>query len=96
MTFLSIFTPTYNRAHCLANLFDSLCAQTDRDFEWIINDDGSIDDTEALVNRFKEKDSVIKNSYKLNASCKTNEFTSVIPVAYAAKEEPTEPLEPTI
>lgn len=55
MTFLSIFTPTYNRAHCLANLFDSLCAQTDRDFEWIIIDDGSIDDTEALVNRFKEK-----------------------------------------
>lgn len=31
------------------------------------------------LKRFKEKDSVIKNSYKLNASCKTNEFISSLP-----------------
>lgn len=45
----TIFTPTYNRAHTLHRAFESLSAQTLRDFEWIIVDDGSTDGTEALV-----------------------------------------------
>jgi glycosyltransferase involved in cell wall biosynthesis len=45
----TVFTPTYNRAHTLHRLHDSLVVQTDRDFEWLIVDDGSTDDTEALV-----------------------------------------------
>ena len=51
--FLSIVTPTYNRANLLKNCFDSLCVQTDFDFEWIVIDDGSTDDTEQLVNSFR-------------------------------------------
>ncbi|SAK80454.1 glycosyltransferase, group 2 family protein [Caballeronia hypogeia] len=43
--FLTIVTPTFNRAHCLPRLYESLAQQTDRDFEWIIVDDGSTDAT---------------------------------------------------
>lgn len=47
--FLSIFTPTFNRAHTLGQLYASLCRQTSDQFIWLIVDDGSTDDTESLV-----------------------------------------------
>ena len=49
---ITIFTPTYNRAHLLPRLYDSLCKQTYVDFEWIIVDDGSKDNTEEVVRDF--------------------------------------------
>jgi glycosyltransferase involved in cell wall biosynthesis len=45
----TIFTPTYNRAHTLHRVFCSLRAQTTRDFEWLVVDDGSIDNTPDLI-----------------------------------------------
>jgi glycosyltransferase involved in cell wall biosynthesis len=45
----TVFTPTYNRAHTIHRVFDSLCAQTLRDFEWLVVDDGSTDNTSALI-----------------------------------------------
>jgi glycosyltransferase involved in cell wall biosynthesis len=41
----TVFTPIYNRAHTLHRVYDSLRAQTLRDFEWIVVDDGSTDNT---------------------------------------------------
>lgn len=49
---ISIVTPTYNRAKFLNRLFRSLKSQLCTDFEWIIIDDGSTDETRATVNRF--------------------------------------------
>lgn len=49
---VSIFTPTYNRAHTLKNLYVSLCNQTCMDFEWIVVDDGSTDNTKELIDSF--------------------------------------------
>lgn len=49
MPTLSILTPTWNRAHYLRRVWESLMAQTLTDFEWIVSDDGSIDNTELLV-----------------------------------------------
>lgn len=46
---LTVFTPTYNRAHTLPRLYESLKRQTSRDFEWLIVDDGSADNTRELV-----------------------------------------------
>lgn len=46
---LTVFTPTYNRAYILEQLYRSIQRQTFRDFEWLIVDDGSTDDTESLV-----------------------------------------------
>ena len=51
---LTVFTPTYNRAHTLSRAFDSLMKQSVKDFEWLIIDDGSTDSTEELINTFKE------------------------------------------
>lgn len=49
---ISVITPTYNRAQLLHRVYDSLCAQTYRQFEWIIVDDGSSDDTAAIVKKW--------------------------------------------
>ena len=53
--FITILTPTYNRASLLPRLFDSLLRQTNKDFEWIVVDDGSTDDTREVVANLKEK-----------------------------------------
>lgn len=49
---ITVFTPTYNRAHLLPRLYESLKAQTFQDFEWIIVDDGSTDGTEEVAKSF--------------------------------------------
>lgn len=46
---LAVLTPTYNRSGYLKILFDSLCCQTDMDFEWWVVDDGSTDETRQIV-----------------------------------------------
>jgi len=46
--YLTIFTPTYNRAHTLTAVYRSLQSQTRFDFEWLVVDDGSEDGTEKL------------------------------------------------
>lgn len=55
MPLITVFTPTYNRAALLTRVFYSLCQQTYQDFEWIVVDDGSTDDTENEVLHFKEQ-----------------------------------------
>ncbi len=55
MTSLTVFTPTYNRAHTLGRTYESLCRQTCMDFEWLVIDDGSTDGTPALVRGFIEQ-----------------------------------------
>lgn len=60
---ITVLTPSYNRAYILNKAFESLCAQTVFDFEWIIVDDGSTDDTEKLVLSWKEKDLPFELSY---------------------------------
>ena len=49
---LTVFTPTYNRAHTLPRTYESLCRQTCHDFEWLVVDDGSTDGTDALVEQW--------------------------------------------
>ena len=56
MRFLTIHTTTYNRGYILGKAYESLCAQTCKDFEWIITDDGSMDNTEELVHGWQQKD----------------------------------------
>ena len=52
---ITIFTPTYNRAYILLTLYQSLMEQSYKDFEWLIVDDGSTDNTGQLVQQFQEK-----------------------------------------
>lgn len=45
----TVVTPTYNRAHTLERVYSSLREQSFQDFEWVIVDDGSTDNTRAMV-----------------------------------------------
>jgi len=49
----TVFTATYNRAHTLSRVYESLKAQTFSDFEWVVGDDGSTDDTQSLINEWQ-------------------------------------------
>lgn len=64
---ISVITPTYNRGKLLQQVYDSLVNQTDKNFEWIVIDDGSTDNTSDIVNSFiKEKKIKIKFHKKEN------------------------------
>jgi len=47
---ITVFTPAYNRAYIIENLYKALKKQTYTNFEWIVIDDGSTDNTEQLFN----------------------------------------------
>lgn len=49
MKTLTVFTPAYNRAHTIGRTYESLCRQTCQDFEWLVVDDGSRDNTGELI-----------------------------------------------
>jgi glycosyltransferase involved in cell wall biosynthesis len=49
----TVFTPSYNRARTLPRVYESLQRQTLRNFEWLVMDDGSTDDTRQLVTRWQ-------------------------------------------
>ena len=53
----TIFTPTFNRAHTLQRVYTSLAQQTYRDFEWLVMDDGSTDNTSQLIEAWKGESS---------------------------------------
>lgn len=71
-TLLTIFTPTYNRAHLLPRLYNSLCNQACKEFCWLVVDDGSTDNTHDLVAAWiAEKRISIRYEYKPNGGMHT-------------------------
>ena len=73
-----MFTATFNRAHTLHGVYESLVPQTFRDFEWLVIDDGSTDDTRSLVERWEaEADFPIRYFYKPNGGLHTAWNTAV-------------------
>ena len=52
---ITVFTPTYNRSHTISRTFESLQNQTDNDFEWVVVDDGSSDNTMELLLEMKKQ-----------------------------------------
>lgn len=59
----SVFTATYNRENFIINVYNSLVQQTFKDFEWILIDDGSSDNTEILVNNLILKNELLSIRY---------------------------------
>lgn len=59
---VTVFTPTYNRRECIKNLYMSLLKQSKKNFEWVIWDDGSNDNTFKLISELIEEN-IIKIRY---------------------------------
>ena len=55
LPFFSVIIPTYNRAHVLSTAIDSVLNQEFKDFELIIVDDGSTDDTKQVINKYAQR-----------------------------------------
>lgn len=60
---ITVFTPTYNRGYIISNLYKSLQRQGFSDFEWIVVDDGSTDNTEILFSEFIKDENNFKITY---------------------------------
>lgn len=78
MPTLTIFTPAYNRAHTLPRTYESLLRQDCKDFVWLIVDDGSTDDTGALVAQWQKQDNgfAIRYIHKENGGMHTAHNTA--------------------
>lgn len=64
---ITVFTPSYNRKKELKKLYDSLLKQDYSNFEWLIVDDGSSDDTEEYIKELKKQNKInINYVYKEN------------------------------
>ena len=68
MPYFTVFTSTYNRGYTLFRLYESLKNQGTTDFEWLIVNDGSTDNTHQLVEEWirKEKEFSIRYLEKEN------------------------------
>jgi|SRR5690606_4298924 len=53
--FFSVVTATYNRANLIHRVFESLMCQTYQNFEWVVIDDGSTDDTDVVIKNFVDQ-----------------------------------------
>ena len=72
MKTLTVYTPTFNRAYCLGQLYGSLVSQQNKDFKWLIIDDGSSDNTKSLVDSWIAEGEVeIEYHYKPNGGMHT-------------------------
>lgn len=63
----TVFTPTFNRAHTLERVYQSLLVQSMQQFEWVVVDDGSSDNTKNLVDSFCNENKIsIRYFFKNN------------------------------
>ena len=60
---ITVFTPTYNRKYIIPKLYDSLCKQTKKNFEWLVIDDGSTDGTNEWFAELCKKDNPFPVTY---------------------------------
>ncbi|MCE2711637.1 MAG: glycosyltransferase family 2 protein [Cryomorphaceae bacterium] len=65
--YFSIIIPTFNRAHLISKAIESVIAQTFENWELIIVDDGSTDQTKEIIYAYKKMDSRIQYIYQENA-----------------------------
>lgn len=57
---VSIITPTYNRGYLIEKTIESVMSQSYANWEWLIVDDGSVDNTEQIVEKYIKKDARIR------------------------------------
>lgn len=67
MPFFSVIIPTYNRSNFIVATITSVLEQNFEDFEVLVIDDGSTDNTKEIIERILQKDKRVKYFYKTNA-----------------------------
>lgn len=78
---VTIFTPTYNRAELIVRLYNSICRQGCTDFEWLIVDDGSTDNTDEEVKAWQAKATFPIRYYKQPNGGKYRAFNRALELA---------------
>lgn len=66
---ITVFTPTYNRAYIIGKLYESLKRQKFKDFEWLVIDDGSVDNTQELIKQWMEEEEGFQIRYYWYENC---------------------------
>ena len=66
---ITVFTPAYNRGYIIEKLYRSLQNQTFRNFEWLIIDDGSSDNTSEKIQSFIQDNNDFPIIFCLSSSC---------------------------
>ena len=76
---LTVFTPAYNRADLLTRCYESMCKQTNKNFIWMIVDDGSTDNTREISESWVKntKDFQVIYIYKENGGLHTTYNTAI-------------------
>lgn len=75
---ITVFTPTYNRAHLLHSCYESLLRQSNQQFKWLIIDDGSTDNTREIVEKWILDNKIeIAYIYKENGGLHTGYNTAI-------------------
>lgn len=68
MKTITVITPTFNRSNTLHRVYNSLLSQTFKDFEWLVIDDGSTDDTKELISKYIAENKIsIRYVYQMNS-----------------------------
>lgn len=78
---VTVFTPTYNRAYVISKLYESLLSQTNMSFEWVVVDDGSVDDTKELFDFFLRENKIAINYIKTENGGKQRAINKGVSVA---------------
>ena len=75
---VTVFTPTYNRKKLLKRTYESMRKQTNKDFIWLIVDDGSSDGTEEMVRSWMQDNNgfELQYLYKQNGGMHTAHNTA--------------------
>ena len=60
---ITVFTPTYNRGYIIGNLYNSLKRQTYTNFEWLVIDDGSTDNTRQIFDDYEKQENFFPIRY---------------------------------
>ena len=60
---ITVFTPSFNRAYIIEELYRSLQRQTYSDFEWLVVDDGSTDDTQKIFKQWQNEENFFPIRY---------------------------------
>lgn len=69
---ITVFTPAYNRADLLKRCYESMCRQTNKNFIWMIIDDGSTDNTKEVVDLWMLNNKLNNNGFEIQYYYKEN------------------------